>query len=85
MIRSFIRYLRGYVKIRVRGFSPERFLNMCSYHNIYIWGLSPVRNGYEMYLSIADFRRLKPLAKKTQTKISLTERWGFPFCKPRSH
>src|SRR5699024_2825536 len=37
------------------------------------------RNGYEMYLSIADFRRLKPLAKKTQTKISLTERWGFPF------
>ena len=79
MIRSFIRYLRGYVKIRVRGFSPERFLNMCSYHNIYIWGLSPVRDGYEMYLSIADFRRLKPLAKKTQTKISLTERRGFPF------
>lgn len=79
MIRSFIRYLKGYVKIRVQGFSPERFLNMCSYHDIYIWGLSPAGNGYEMYLSIADFRRLKPLAKKTHTKIALVERRGFPF------
>ena len=79
MIRSFIRYLNGYVKIRVQGFSPERFLNMCSYHDIYIWGLTPSGNGYEMYISIADFRRLKPLARKTHSKITLAERRGFPF------
>ena len=79
MIRSFIRFLRGYVRIRVRGFSPERFLNMCSYHDIYVWGLSPISSGYEMYLSAADFKKLKPLAKKTHTKITLTERRGFPF------
>lgn len=79
MIRSFIRYLRGYVRIRIQGFSPERFLNMCSYHDIYVWGLSSVDCGYEMYLSAADFKRLKPLAKKTHSKITLTERRGFPF------
>ena len=79
MIRSFIRFLRGYVRIRVQGFSPERFLNMCSYHDIYVWGLFPAGSGYEMYLSTADFKKLKPLAKKTHTRISLTERRGFPF------
>ncbi len=79
MIRSFIRYLKGYVKIRIQGFSPERFLNMCSYHDIYIWGLVPVGNGYEMYISITDFRRLKPLARKTHSKVTLIKRCGFPF------
>ena len=79
MIRSFIRYLKGYVKIRIQGFSPERFLNMCSYHDIYIWGLVPVGNGYEMYISITDFRRLKPVARRTHSKVTLIKRCGFPF------
>nr|WP_294494944.1 sporulation protein YqfD [uncultured Mediterraneibacter sp.] len=79
MIRSLLRYLKGYVKICVEGYSPERFLNMCSYHQIYIWGLAPSKNGYEMYMSIHDFRRIKPLAKKTHTKVILRERTGFPF------
>lgn len=79
MIRTFIRYLRGYVRIRVQGFSPERFLNMCSYHQIFIWGLAPDGSGYEMFVSIRDFRRLKPLVKKTHTKLTVTGRYGFPF------
>ncbi|WP_333791541.1 sporulation protein YqfD, partial [Muricomes intestini] len=32
MIQSIIRYMRGYVKIRVEGYSPERFLNLCRHH-----------------------------------------------------
>ena len=79
MIRTLIRYLRGYVMIRVEGYSPERFLNLCSYHNFLIWGLTPSGNGYEMYMSIDDFRKLKPLAGKTHTKVRLIGRRGFPF------
>ena len=65
--------------IRVEGYSPERFLNLCSYHNFLIWGLTPSGNGYEMYMSIDDFRKLKPLAGKTHTKVRLIGRCGFPF------
>lgn len=79
MIRAFIRWIRGYVKLRVTGYSPERFLNMCSYHQLYIWGLMPVGNGYEMYMGISDFRKLKPLVKKTHTRVVLAGRYGFPF------
>ena len=79
MIRSFIRWLRGYVRLCVAGYSPERFLNMCCYHQLYIWGLEPTGNGYEMYMSVSDFRKLKPLVRKTHTRVILTGRYGFPF------
>lgn len=79
MIRSFIRWLKGYVKLRIEGYSPERFLNLCSFHQIYIWGLAPVGNGYEMHMSISDFRKLRPFVRKTHTRIVLRQRCGFPF------
>lgn len=79
MIRSFIRWLRGYVRFRIEGYSPERFLNLCSFHGIYIWGLNPVARGYELYMSVSDFRKLKPFVRKTHTRIVLCQRYGFPF------
>ena len=63
MIRTLLRYFKGYVKIRVKGYSPERFLNMCRHHQIYIWGLTPSGDAYEMYISLQDFRHLKPVLK----------------------
>lgn len=79
MIHSLIRWLRGYVKIRVEGYSPERFLNMCCFHHIFIWGLAPVQGAYEMYMTVSGFKKIRPLAKKTKTKVSLKERCGLPF------
>ncbi len=79
MIRSFIRWLQGYIRLCVAGYSPERFLNMCCFHNLFIWGLEPTEKGYEMYMSISDFRKLKPLVRKTHTKVTLEGRYGFPF------
>lgn len=79
MLLSWLRSLRGYLKIRISGYSPERFLNLCSHHKIYLWGLVPKDSAYDMYISVRDFRRLKPLLKKTNTKIRIIERYGTPF------
>lgn len=79
MILSIIRYIKGYVRIRVAGYSPERFLNLCSHHQIYIWGLAPSGQSYEMYMSVRGFRKLKPIVRKTHTKVVITERFGLPF------
>lgn len=79
MIQSIIRYAHGYVKIRVEGYSPERFLNLCSHHQIYIWGLTPCGNAYEMYMSLKGFRKLRPIVRKTHTKVVLVSRAGLPF------
>ena len=78
-MEQLIWYLKGYVRIRVTGYSPERFLNACRYKNIYIWNLKRVCGAYEMNLTIHDFRRLKEIVRKTGTKVCIIHRIGLPF------
>ena len=78
-MQRILRFLRGYVKIRIKGYSPERFLNLCSHHQIDIWGLQPCKNSYEMYVKLKDFRKIRPIVRKTRTKVVLVERFGMPF------
>lgn len=79
MLISIIRYLKGYLRIRIIGYSPERFLNLCSHNNIYLWGLEPRGNAYELYITVRGFRKLKPIIKKTKTRVTITDRFGLPF------
>ena len=79
MIEAIIRYLRGYLKVEITGYSPERFLNLCRYHHIYIWGLAPKKNAYKFYISLRGFYKLKPIVKKTHTKIHVSGKYGVPF------
>lgn len=79
MLINLMKFIRGYLKIQIYGYSPERFINLCSNRSILIWGLKNKNNQYEMYLSVKDFRKLKPLLKKTNTKLKITERHGLPF------
>ena len=79
MLISFFRYLRGYVRIRLGGYSPERFLNLCKVRGIEIWDLKSSGLTYEMNLSIRDFRKLRLLRKKARAHVVITERHGLPF------
>ncbi len=79
MLTSLLRLGKGYVRIRLTGYSPERFLNLCRSREILIWDLQNNGIAYEMCLSVADFRRLKPLLKKTHSRLILLERHGLPF------
>ncbi len=54
-------------------------MNLCSFRGIFIWGLLPVGNAYEMCIGLKDFKKLKPLLRKTQTRISIMEKKGLPF------
>lgn len=79
MIWSIIRYIKGYVRIRVSGYSPERFINACRYRKIRLWGLLPHKGAYEMYTTIQGFKKLKPIIRKTGTKVTIIGRFGLPF------
>ena len=76
---KFIRLFRGYVRIRAKGPVPQRFLNLCSVHDISLWNIVVVDDAYEMNISVTDFFRLKPMALKTRTKVVLLEKKGLPF------
>lgn len=79
MLSKIIRYIKGYIRIRITGYSTERFLNACSHRGIVLWGLTPVRRAYEMNIETKGFRQLKPIIKKTGTKVVIVGRFGLPF------
>jgi similar to stage IV sporulation protein len=79
MLLSLIKYTRGYVCVRLTGYAPERFLNLCGNRDIFIWNLKPCEEGYEFCLSVEDFRHIKPLLKKTRTRVHILGKQGLPF------
>ena len=79
MTEKIQRFIRGYVRIRVRTVSYDRFLNICALHGFYIWDLTPKENAYELNISIKDFRKLRPLARKTGAHIRIVKKRGLPF------
>lgn len=79
MLLSMMKYFQGYVHVRLTGYAPERFLNLCGNRDILIWNLKPCENGYTFYISVKGFRKLKPILKKTKTHIRIIERVGAPF------
>ena len=74
-----IRYLKGYLAIKVFGFSPERFMNLCSHHKIFLWDVENHGGYYTMKISLQGFYRLKGITRKTGTRVVITKRYGLPF------
>ncbi len=80
---ELLKYIRGYLRIRVSGFSPERFMNLCSNKGILLSNI--VREGEVYYMSITlkGFWALRPIVRKTGTRVVILERYGLPFFLPK--
>ncbi len=76
---SILKYLRGYLLVHLTGFAPERFLNLCGKRNILLWNLKRTEEGYLFYISVDAYKSLRPILKKTKTKIKILEKKGLPF------
>ena len=79
MLEKLRKYLKGYVKIRVEGKSPERFMNLCNAHKILLWDVEAYGTIYEMKVRAADYKQMRPFVKKTGTKLTILRKYGLPF------
>ncbi|WOO36423.1 sporulation protein YqfD [Anaerocolumna sp. AGMB13020] len=79
MVLLFIRWLQGYLLVRLKGMSTERFINLCSNRFIFLWDLKVTDNEYEFKIRLKDYYKLKPFARKTGTLPYIRKRYGLPF------
>lgn len=79
MIEVLKHYLGGYLRIKLCGFSPERFLNLCMAKQIVIWDLRYQDDSYQFLITVKDFRRVRPLVHKAQVRLRILKRYGLPF------
>lgn len=75
----WIQYLRGYVVIKVWGYSVERLLNLLGNHDILVWNIEDHGDCHTMHMSVEGFFALKPLLKKTGTRAAVLGKYGLPF------
>ncbi len=79
---NLLKQTKGYLRIHVSGFSPERFMNLCSNRDILLWDIVRDDNGYQMCVSLQSFYQLKAIVRKTRTKVVIIEKCGLPFLVP---
>ncbi len=79
MLMKLINWFRGYLCVRIRGIAPERFINLCNNKRIYIWDLKRIEEDYQFHISIKNYKKLRPIARKTGIVPRITRKRGFPF------
>ncbi len=79
MFKFIWNYFKGYVIIKITGFSIERFLNLCLNKDINIFKLEEVNNGVICRINIKDFKELKQISQKTGCKYKIVSKYGMPF------
>jgi len=79
MLLSLWQYTKGYVRLRITGFSVERFLNMAAFRGVYLWDVERVPEGVHANVTIKGFKHLKGCARKTKCKTKIIEKNGLPF------
>jgi len=72
-------YLRGYLVVEITGVTTEKLINLCTYKGIYLWDIKWRKNSIISKIHIDDFRRVRPLARKTHCSIKIKGRYGLPF------
>ncbi|MGN0135731.1 sporulation protein YqfD [Anaerotignum sp.] len=71
-------YLRGYVRIRAKGFSAERFMNMAAYRGVYLWDVTQAGAGMTMKAAGGSMDILEACAEKTGCTIEVLGWGGLP-------
>lgn len=79
MLRRLKQWLFGYLTVHISGTSPERFINLCSNKGIYIWNIVRDNEYYRFNLSIRNYKKLKPIFRKTRLVPKINKKHGLPF------
>ncbi len=76
---SIFRETQGYVRIKIWGSAPERFIVLCSHKSIPLWDVEARGKYVYMNMGLQDFYRCRKLTRKAGIRAVVTERHGLPF------
>lgn len=72
--------VRGYVKIKLEGFSLERLLNLARREGVVLRDVCRIEEGaMTARISVEDFRKLRLLQRSVRFRVHIEEKRGLPF------
>ncbi|MDO4743799.1 MAG: sporulation protein YqfD [Clostridia bacterium] len=79
-INDMLAFLRGGVTIEAEGGFLERFLNICMRRGVFLSDVKRVNDQkITAKMGIKGFKEIRPIAKKTRTRVRISNRSGMPF------
>lgn len=73
-------YIRGYVIILVEGYFIEKFINICTHRQIYLWDIKRrEKSGMSLKIGIKGFKTIRPVAHKAKCRVRIISKRGMPF------
>ena len=71
--------IKNIVELCIHGENIERFLNMCSHHNIPIYNIRKTEEECYLIISAANFFLIKNIVRKSNIKIKIVKKQGIFF------
>ena len=70
----------GYINVEIEGFFIEKFINLCFNKGIFLWKIERKNSTtINARLSVADFKKIHLIARKTKVSVKLKDKKGLPF------
>lgn len=76
-------YMNGVVRVRICGPVPEKLINLCLAQGIFLQGITKHNEEVLAYIRLPDFFRIRPLVRKSQSRVEVIGCHGFPFALKR--
>lgn len=78
---SFLRFIFGYVKIKIIGDNPELFVNHLISKNISVWNIKSIDNVFTMCVSVKDYLKIRSIRQDILLSYStrILEKCGLRF------
>ena len=78
--KILLKYLIGYINVKIEGYSIERFMNKCVNNKILFWNIKREKSTIAyMNVGMKDFETLCNFAQDTQCQIQVQHKRGLPF------
>lgn len=79
LVRNAFNTLAGSLQIRVSGEHVEKFLNLATRNGIWLWDVRFTRGDLFAKVALRSFRDLRPIARRTHSRVRIIRRIGAPF------
>ena len=78
--RIILKYILGYINIKIEGYSVEKLINICIKNGMLLWNIKRSKSTI-VYANVGvkEFREIVIIAKKNGCKIKIINKKGLPF------
>lgn len=80
LLLRLINYIKGFILIQIEGNFLEKFINISARRGMFFWDIErSTSKTLKLKISIKDFKRLRPVARKSKCKVKILKKHGMPF------